>query len=70
MCHTLYCLYVLYREPDSQQIAGVWYDLAAALFRAFTDKDGEGEEESREEEKWRGKNRKGKIQLKRRERKW
>lgn len=43
VCHTLYCLYALYRESDSQQIAGVWYDLAAALFGAFADEDGEGE---------------------------
>lgn len=41
VCHTLYCLYVLHREPDPQQIAGVWCDLAAALFGAFTDKDRE-----------------------------
>lgn len=42
VCHTLYCLYVLHREPDPQQIAGVWCDLAAALFGAFADKDREG----------------------------
>lgn len=47
VCHTLYCLYVLHREPDPQQIAGVWCDLAAALFGAFADKDREGEEQSR-----------------------
>lgn len=61
MCHTLYCLCVLYREPDSQQIAGVWYDLAAALFRAFTDKDGEGEDESSGEKKWKKKKNKEKY---------
>ncbi len=66
-CHTLYCLYVLHREPDPQQIAGIWCDLAAALFRAFADKDREGEEESRGEEKWRRKEKDRKIQLKRRE---
>lgn len=59
VCHTLYCLYVLHREPDPQQIAGVWCDLAAALFGAFTDKDREREEESWGGEKWmRGKKKK------------
>lgn len=43
VCHTLYCLYVLHREPDPQQIAGVWCDVAAALFGAFAGKDREGE---------------------------
>lgn len=65
MCHTLYCLYVLHREPDPQQIASVWCDLAAALFGAFTDKD----IEKKREEPVRGKREGGKmdrkIQLKR-----
>lgn len=49
--HTLYCSYVLRGEPDPQQIAGVWCDLAAALFGAFTDKDTEREEDNRGGEK-------------------
>lgn len=73
VCHTLYCLYALYRESDSQQIAGVWYDLAAALFGAFTDEDGEGEvgeQGSARVEGTQKKTARGKIQLKRRGRKW
>lgn len=57
-CHTLYCLHVPHREPDPQQIAGVWCDLAAALFGAFSDKDRESEEQSQGGEKWRGKKQK------------
>lgn len=56
VCHTLYCLYVLHREPDPQQIASVWCDLAAALFGAFTDKD----IEKKREEPVRGKREGGK----------
>lgn len=58
VCHTLYCLYVPHREPDPQQIAGVWCDLAAALFGAFADKDKEREAESQGEEMCRKKRKK------------
>lgn len=51
VCATRFSLYVPHREPDPQQIAGVWCDLAAALFGAFADKDKEREEESDRGEK-------------------
>lgn len=44
----LYCLYVPHREPDPQQIAGVWCDLAAALFGASSDRDAQSKEDRHE----------------------
>lgn len=62
-----------HREPDPQQIASVWCDLATALFGAFSVKDGESKRgEPARGGKWRRKKKTDrKTQLKRREeKKW
>lgn len=42
--HALYCLYALYGEPDSQQIAGVWCDPDRRfVWGALADEAREGE---------------------------